>query len=806
VGGSAAAFLAGRLTRSLGGLGLDQVSIQPELVTREGEVETGARFTFGKRLSPRVNLVYSLSLQDPEGRFIQVEVSPGRAVALSVRRTDAGSFTYGAGQRFRFGGFQSRADATDERVRVREVRLEGDLPKDAGQLRTQLHTGPGDRKTVWDLQDDADRLRGRLLERGYLEAEVSARFEGQAAVFTVRSGSQYRWRVSGMDNPPDLTRTIRSSLFEEEALDLGRALLLTELRRRGHLRAAVQAHVVAGDTRTLVFEVLPGQVLQADVTFPGAVALSTSRLLEASGGAGRLLTDPGAALRDIRAAYHDALYLGAEAGEPRVVDGARASIVVSVREGPRARLAAVRFEGSTLADPDLIRVAGIETGVNYEPGRVMAAVDALRGHYFGLGYASVRVNPRLDARGTDVELVFEVTEGERVTVAAVVLQGLRHAREGLVRRQVQLAPGDPLDPRKVAELERRLLDLGLFTRASATVSEDNPATVRVTLEEGERLRAGYLLSYNDERGSRAELDGELRKLLGAGISLGARLSAGPDIRDARVALSVPALLLPTGRVTLSLFRLQEDLPLVSGGETLATFERIQTGGQIQGTRPIANLWNVLYGYRLKNVSVTSEFLNSSHRVAGLDLSLLRDTRDSPVDARRGRFLSFSLEISPRVLGSDFNFVKGYAQAFLTHPLSESLTWAQGYRLGLAHAFGGEPLVADEGFEAGGANSIRGFDSGEVGREDSFFGQQGVIVLNQELRYHHRSGFGGAFFYDAGNTFKSVSEMSLRLRHVLGAGLRWNSPVGLLRVDFGTPLFPRPGESRYKIFFSLGQAF
>ena len=165
LGGSAASLLAGRLTRSFGSLGLDQVSIQPELVTREGEVETGARFTFGKRLSPRVNLIYSLSLQDPEGRFVQVEVSPGRDVALSVRRTDAGSFTYGAGQRFRFGGTRSSTEVTEQRVQVAEVRLEGAPPLEP-ELRAEMRTSPGDRRTVWDLQDDADRLRGRLSNAG----------------------------------------------------------------------------------------------------------------------------------------------------------------------------------------------------------------------------------------------------------------------------------------------------------------------------------------------------------------------------------------------------------------------------------------------------------------------------------------------------------------------------------------------------------------------------------------------------------------------------------------------------------------
>jgi len=803
--GSAATVLAGRLSRTVGSLGLDQVSIQPELVTREGEVETGARFTFGKRLSPRVNLIYSLSLQDPEGRFIQLEVTPWRDVSLSVRRTDQGSFTYGAGQRFYFGGTRSRAQAAEQRVEVTQVQLQGDLPKDQ-PWRSALRTKVGDHKTVWDLQDDADRLRGRLEEQGYLEAEVSARFEGQTAVFHVSSGSRYQWRVDGMDTPPDLTRTIRSSLFAEEALDLGRSRLLTELRSRGHLRAGVQARTEAGDPRILAFTVQPGPLLQADVTFEGAVALSSSKLLDAAGGAGRLLVDPKAAIRSILALYRDAFYLDTEVDAPRVEGDTHLSIVVPVREGPRARVAAVRFEGANIEAADLARVASMETGVSYDPDRVTAAVDALRAHYFGLGHSSARINARLETRNADLELTFEVAEGPRVTVAAVQIRGLQHAHESLVRKQIKLAPGDPLDPRKVAELERRLLDLGPFTRASATVSEENPATITVTLEEGDRVRTGYLLTYNDDRGSRVELDGEVRNLLGAGVSIGGRLSAGPDIRDARVSLSVPALLLPTGRITTSLFRLQEDLPLVAGGDTTNGFQRTQKGGQIQGARLIGRQWNLLYGYRLKNVSVASDFLTSSHRVAGIDVSLLRDTRDNPIDARRGRFLSLSVEISPRALGSDFNFVKGFAQAFLTYPVTDSLTWAQGYRVGLAHTFDGEPLVSDEGFEAGGANSIRGFGSGEVGREEYFFGRQAVIVLNQELRYHHPSGFGGVAFYDAGNTFTTASEMSLRLRHVLGAGLRWDSPVGLLRVDFGVPMFPRTGESRYKLFFSFGQAF
>ena len=195
-------------------------------------------------------------------------------------------------------------------------------------------------------------------------------------------------------------------------------------------------------------------------------------------------------------------------------------------------------------------------------------------------------------------------------------------------------------------------------------------------------------------------------------------------------------------------------------------------------------------------------------IAAVDASLLRDTRDSTLDARRGRFWSVSLEYSPEALGSDFTFVKGFGQVFSMRPVGGSLTWAQGLRLGLAHGFGGQRLISTERFYAGGGNTIRGFATDEVGPRDVFDdpeGGQAVVVLNEELRYHHPSGLGGAVFYDGGNVFPSVSDLNLDWRHAVGVGLRWSSPIGLLRLDRRLPspaetgrealpllLQPRPG--------------
>ena len=811
LGGQAAAFLVGgRLSRGLRRFGFDEVTIRPELVARESGAETGARFTFGKHLTSWANLVYSLSLQDPEGRFLLLEATPGYGVRLMGQRTDDGQIVYGIGQRFRRGGPARPPPASDERVRLSEVRLDGDQQAVLEELRPALGIEAGDRKTIWDLQDRADRLRQRLIDRAYIEAEVGARLEGSVAVFHVRSGPRYQWRVEGLAGPPDLEGEVRRSLFEEDALERGRTRLLAELHGKGHLRASVATRTVReGDLRTLVFTVDPGPPTgRALVLFPGASALGESDLLAAAGGAARLLADPEAAARDLLAAYRSRHYLAAQVGSPAVEQSPTATVItVPIREGSPAAVSAVRFPGATLPEDELRRAAALEPGAPVNEIALLAATDRVRAHYFERGYAAVRLNPTLQPQGESLDVVFQVAEGARRTVGQVVIRGLRRTRESLVRRQLRLRAGRPVDPRILVAIERRLLDLGVFSRVTVEASDEDPSTITVSVEEGDRLVAGYDLRRDDETGNRAELDGELRNLLGVGLLLGARYGAGRDVRDARLALSLPAVR-RLGRVTVSAFRLEEDLPADEGSEGVEQNVRRRSGGQFQLTRRLRRSWDLLLGYRFKRTVLLPLFPDPLD-IAAVDVSLLRDTRDSTLDARRGRFWSLSLEYSPEALGSDFTFVKGFGQVFSMRPIGGSLTWGQGLRLGLAHGFGGQRLISTERLYAGGANTLRGFATDEVGPRDVFgdpAGGQAVVVLNEELRYHHPSGLGGAVFYDGGNVFKDVSDLSLDWRHAVGVGLRWSSPIGLLRLDLGWPLQPRSGEKRYRYFFSLGQAF
>ena len=129
------------------------------------------------------------------------------------------------------------------------------------------------------------------------------------------------------------------------------------------------------------------------------------------------------------------------------------------------------------------------------------------------------------------------------------------------------------------------------------------------------------------------------------------------------------------------------------------------------------------------------------------------------------------------------------------------------RLGLATAFG-QFLIPQERFFAGGGNSVRGYAEDELSPGDSFgpVGGNALLVLNQEVRFPVFKIVRGVGFFDAGRAFDTVGHLTLMdLSAGAGAGVRIQTPIALIRVDYGVPL-DRAVPRRGRWFFSVGQAF
>jgi outer membrane protein assembly factor BamA len=382
----------------------------------------------------------------------------------------------------------------------------------------------------------------------------------------------------------------------------------------------------------------------------------------------------------------------------------------------------------------------------------------------------------------------------------------------------------------------------------------------VELEEDARYLAAYDLRYNATEGATALVDGEVRNVLGLGVAIGARVRAGRDLRELRGSFSAPSFLWGGGDLTASAYHLREvvlravELPptvgeLVPVGIGIGPLDRPDAGGprselgfQAQQALHVAHPWELLYGYRFKRttcpgrgippltrdrrrrilrdpcdtplIRVGGDFSLVPERtvdVAGIDLSALRDSRDTPLNPTRGSFLSLNVLAAPQLLASDFDFLKEVGQVSLIRHFGRSpFTWAHGYRVGLIQVFGKQRLPYDDLFKSGGANTIRGYDIdtvGPLGPRGEPLGGEAMVVINQELRYHHaRTGVGGAVFYDAGNVFAKVRDVDFRLRHSIGVGARYDSPFGLLRIDVAFPLDRRGNDRAYQVNFGLGQAF
>jgi outer membrane protein insertion porin family len=203
------------------------------------------------------------------------------------------------------------------------------------------------------------------------------------------------------------------------------------------------------------------------------------------------------------------------------------------------------------------------------------------------------------------------------------------------------------------------------------------------------------------------------------------------------------------------------------------------------------------------------------QIARLGASYIRDRRDDPINPSTGSFDTTTLQVASRALGSEVNFTSFFNQSSFYWPFRPAVL-AVSARLGWIRPFGRtERPPITERFFAGGSTTLRGYDQDEAGVGPEGGGNV-LTIVNVEYRFPIRKfpirNVGGAFFYDTGNVFRKVSEMKIGdFTHTAGLGLRYQTPVGPVRLDFAVNLRPkiRPDgqrEERSQWFFTLGHTF
>jgi outer membrane protein insertion porin family len=395
--------------------------------------------------------------------------------------------------------------------------------------------------------------------------------------------------------------------------------------------------------------------------------------------------------------------------------------------------------------------------------------------------------------------------------------GLHQTREVTVAREIDLRPGEPFSFERVLQSQRRLLSLGIFERVA--ISELDPDRERqrdivVNVQEAPRTTVSWGIGYSEQDLLRGSVELTRRNLSGLGRT--ASIFVRGSFRGSRFLLNVrePWLL---GR------DLDSFLTAFWEEEERASFDYNRKGGVAQVGQTLGSRTTLIYRYLYQdtnvfNIEVPPEEIDRQFRtytVSGPAFSVVWDTRDDPLAPRRGAFFGSDLGLSLDALGGA-SYMRGFFQAANVRRLRSDLALVLSARLGLAATFGDSPrlLPLPERFFAGGAYGPRGWPVDEVGPgvtapEGEFFptGGNALLLGGAELRYDLTRSFQLATFVDIGNVYPEVRDLSIPdLRKSVGLGVRYLTPIGPIRLDYGRKIHRLPGETPGRLHLTIGYAF
>jgi outer membrane protein insertion porin family len=332
------------------------------------------------------------------------------------------------------------------------------------------------------------------------------------------------------------------------------------------------------------------------------------------------------------------------------------------------------------------------------------------------------------------------------------------------------------------------------------------------LQEHPRYRVTYGIRGESSREAGVVADVSDLNFLGRGQTLGLRVIYATLERNARLYWSIPRVRQSNKNLEFFLEARREELDDMFANIREAWAQVTFPGGR----RSVHRVYTVYKTSRTEDRSlpeIPAQKVDSPY--TGWQVSFDTGERsffETSTD-RRTIFLGSDLSFSSENLGSDYTGLGWFGQVKPQIPLvpmgDSALVWVHNYRIGLRETRGDGELPFFDRLFAGGEFSVRGYPTNSLGptaEDGTPLGGEAMFITNQELRFPIWNLLSGVAFFDAGNVWEDRQAVDSTLFKSIGLGLRADSPVGPLRLDFAYPLDRREGDPEYKIYFGLGQTF
>lgn len=830
--------------------GLSRIEIQPELIS--SEEDPGARVIIGKDFTSQLSLIYSVSLNDSEERLWIANYRLKRNLSVRFIDQEGGSYTTNVRHSFRFGKGVSRTMLLRARERqnqqprlvVGSVSIESHSPISENEIAKKLGIEPGDEYDFWKIQDALEKIEEKLQGMGYLYP--AAEFDENRSNSTINL--QIRVSDNGLremtfqgyqitsDQLDKYKSWWREGFSEESVLELIRDDVLRGMWFQGFHAADVKRKIEKASNKTIyIFSINTGaKYPEGKIVFKGASAYRPEELEKDVNGLydskEEMISDAlhnfGELEDKINALYFQKGYLdtNAEPGRTIYEAGTRAQKEVLVQEGPQSRITEVVISNGIQFPPDLRKKLKLWIGSVYDPQAAQEDELTISDYYEQHGYIKARLQSEFRRNGNaGLILRYDLTLGGIARIASVRISGNEQTRRSFLEKRIPFKPGDILNQEKLSDAQKALSDLRIFHQVKVEPHETETKDlydVDIEVVEMKRYEVLYGIRYDTETNLGGEVQIQDLNLFGRahGLSLYTKVDSKNELVRAVYHSPIMDSILPGLKWKTLLtgsYEREEFTPVDVNG---LPFQDKTLLFSVQRQREIFKPFTLLGGYQYKRIESSliggpSSFAFTTI-VSELLATVVSDTRDDPLNAKRGHFTSFEFEYAPKFLRSEAIFYKSFSQYFRFHPIKNML-WASGLRIGVANSLRGN-LILSERFFAGGSYTVRGFRLDELGPRDVLgepAGGEALIIINQELRFPVYKWVNGVVFYDGGNVYSQLGDFNpLKLRHSVGFGVRVDTPFGIGRFDLGVNLDPRISlnpqfeEPRYVFHIGIGQSF
>jgi outer membrane protein insertion porin family len=519
----------------------------------------------------------------------------------------------------------------------------------------------------------------------------------------------------------------------------------------------------------------------------------------------------------IRNLYFDNGYIKAIVAEPEImIDKARKgmTITIGISEGDQYKISSIDITGNKVYDSATLRKKlTILPGSVFSKSELEKDIQAISNLYSDNGYALVSVVPDLVPSEKDrtVHVTLSVSEGDRYRIGRIEISGNTKTRDKVIRREMRLDEGDIFDGSKLKRSYQRINNLNFFETVDIIPKPQYKEKV-VNLEVKVKERATGFLSVGGGYSSVDKFIGTVDltqgNLFGRGQYLNIKAELGGKGNLYQISFKDPYFMDKPILFSTGIYKTNHDY---------IEYTKNAWGFFIDFGKDLSEYWKADLSYNLERATVTDIVAGASPVIAdqagtnttsAITPTFIRDSRDNYLDPSRGS--RNSLYVTFAGLGGDTDYIKGGVDSSWYFPVGSTTIMLRG-RFGYAQGIFSKEVPLYERFYVGGIYTVRGLDFGEAGPKDPAtndpIGGTTQLIFNTEYIFPilPEMKLKGLVFADAGSAYENFQDFG-SLRYTSGAGLRWISPMGPIRIEWGYNIQKKPGESSSKFEFAFGSFF